>query len=531
MTDNSNLEILTNGGSNLLESLNRELLAGVGLSSQDVALCSTDEARAFLSASDAIEFEALPLALVRGESQLSLHLAVSDSSEKHQRKLRFICGVSVTLTEIPAHILKPAIPKAYFGSEKRLKSYIAPISAGESGEDLLSDQNNIRRSFKAPKGDSARFITALLEFAAARGVSDLHLSPEDKSVVIRMRIDGELCGLENDPYDRSFHDQVISRLKVLSGLDLANRRLPQDGSFRYSFGELTKSARLSTIPTLYGESAVIRLLENKAIPSLNQIGLEPSTYKLVRAALERTEGLIILTGPTGSGKTTTMYSLARELERRSHNVVTVEDPVESPLPGLVQVQVCAEQGLDYPRAIRSVLRHDPDALLIGEMRDSLSASMALDAASTGHLTLSSLHVGSASHAIGRLEVLGVGRDRSIPPLLAILNQRLLKRLCEACKVVDSSYSGSKLGEVYRPVGCQLCAGSGYRGRVLITEALDLREQRAKDACYRTRTVSELLDALPVGANIPWTESLQYQLTRGDISLLQVEKFINAEMLL
>jgi type IV pilus assembly protein PilB len=530
MTDNRNSDLIAGTSPTFVAPLNHEILTKADLSPQDIALSSSDEARAFLAASDAIAFEALPLALVRGGGhQLLLHLAVSDSSELSRRKLRFLCGINVALTQVPSRILKPAIAKAYFGSEQRLKSYIAPIAASESSGARVSDLSTAGGCFKPPKGDAARFITALLEFAAARGVSDLHLSPEAKSVVIRMRIDGDLCGLEKDPYDRSFHDQVITRLKVLSGLDLTNRRLPQDGAFRYSFGDLTKSARLSTLPTLHGESAVIRLLENQDILSLNQIGLEPSTAELIRAALERTEGLILLTGPTGSGKTTTMYSLARELERRSYNVVTVEDPVESPLPGLVQVQVCTEQGLDYPRAIRSVLRHDPDALLIGEMRDSLSASIALDAASTGHLTLSSLHVGSALHAIGRLEVLGVGRERTVPPLLVILNQRLLRKLCDACKIVDQSSAGSKLKEVYTAVGCQLCAGSGYRGRVLITEALDLREQRAKDACFRAKTLGELLDMLPIGASIPWTHSLQHHLTRGDISLLQVERFVGAEM--
>jgi type IV pilus assembly protein PilB len=504
----------------------KEVLAGVGFSSQDLALCSTDEARALLAASDAIASNALPLALVRGQPEPWLHLAVAKLSEDLERRLRFLCGIRVSLTEVPESVLRQAIPRAYFGSEHRLKNYIRPIALRDSDRGSKAEPAKI---FNAPRSDAARFITALLEFAAARGASDLHLSPGAKSVIIRMRIDGELCGLEEDPYAKSFHEQVITRLKVLAGLDLSNRRLPQDGSFRYPFGDVIKSARLSTLPTLHGESAVIRLLENQSVLNLNQLGLEPHTAALVRAALDRTEGLILLTGPTGSGKTTTMYSLAQELELRAYNVVTVEDPVETPLPGIVQVQVCTEQGLDYPRAIRSVLRHDPDALLIGEMRDGLSASIALDAAFTGHLTLSSLHVGSVLHAISRLEVLGVARSRSIPPLLAVVNQRLLQRLCGLCKEIDPTYSGSKLGQVYRAVGCGVCAQSGYRGRVLITEALDLRGQRAKDACYRASTVSELLEELPVGASIPWTESLQYNLTRGEVSLSQVERFVHSEM--
>jgi type IV pilus assembly protein PilB len=529
MRERNDSDYIADPAATTVKPLSRDIKSSGELSARDVALRSSDEARAFLAASDAIAFEALPLELIKEGARVSLAVAVSDSSDISQRKLRFLCGIDVTLTMVPVGILKPAILEAYFGSEQRLKSYIAPIAMGESGGCSTPDVLVTAEKFKPPKGDAARFLNALLEFAAARGVSDLHLSPGPSDVVIRMRIDGELCRLESDPYDRSFHDQVITRLKVLSGLDLTERRLPLDGSFRYSFGDIVKSARLSTLPTIHGESAVIRLLEDQAVVNLNQLGLDPNTAELIRAAIDKTEGLILLTGPTGSGKTTTMYSLVSELERRSYNVVTVEDPVESPLPGIVQVQTRAEQGLDYPRAIRSVLRHDPDALLIGEMRDGLSASMALEAASTGHLTLSSLHVGSAFLVISRLEVLGVGRERSIPPLLAILNQRLVRRLCSVCKERDLSRGGGRFGDVYRSKGCSSCSGSGYRGRVLVTEALDLREQKAKDACYRTKSAFELLAALPNGASIPWTESLRYQLNRGETSLEQVEHFVQSEM--
>jgi general secretion pathway protein E len=183
-----------------------------------------------------------------------------------------------------------------------------------------------------------------------------------------------------------------------------------------------------------------------------------------------------------------------------------------------------------------VLRHDPDSLLIGEMRDGVSAAMALDAATTGHLAVSSLHVGSSLQAIGRLELLGVPRERALPAVAVVINQRLVPKLCANCKQPDdrphpaASTTSATTGRVYRAVGCSECSGSGVRGRVLVTEVLDLQSQRAKDCCYRSKTVAELLDTLPTGVYIGWKESLQHHLMRGDISVRQVEQFIEAEML-
>lgn len=532
------------------EQREHEVAAGSQFTAHDVAMCSSDDARSFLTPRDAIALQALPLALVRSRSQLSLHIAVAEDSDIVRAKLRFLCGVDVVLTAVAAEILKEALPRAYYGSELRLRSYIGRISAarifaepGAVKHAMYQESvGGLRVGGLAPeaKGDAAQFLTAILEFAAVRGASDLHLSPGESSVVIKMRIDGELCSLEGDPYAKSFHEQVISRLKVLAALDVTNRRLPQDGAFRFMVGQMTRSARVSTLPSVHGESAVIRLLDGQSVPEISNLGCEPTTLLVIRSALDRTEGLILLTGPTGSGKTTTMYSVVRELARRGHHVVTVEDPVENPLAGTVQVQVCTEQGLDYPRAIRSVLRHDPDVLLVGEMRDGVSASMALDAASTGHLTVSSLHVGSSLQAIARLEVLGVPRSRSIPAVAIVVNQRLLPRLCLTCREPDNQGAedvASKLGSIggqyrnvlYRAIGCSTCAGTGYLGRVLVTELLDIQSQRAKDACYRATTTAELLETLPAGACIPWSDSLQYHLARGDISLAQLERFVQAEM--
>jgi general secretion pathway protein E len=249
------------------------------------------------------------------------------------------------------------------------------------------------------------------------------------------------------------------------------------------------------------------------VTSIGELGLEPSALYLLREVVNQPEGLVLLTGPTGSGKTTTLYALIHEVERRGRNVVAVEDPVETPIPGIVQVQVNLDVGLDYPRAIRSVLRHDPDVLLIGEIRDGLSGSMAVDVSTTGHLTFSSLHVGSVFDVVRRLEILGVPPARVVPALKLILNQRLLPRLCDEC---DDALRGKET--------CLVCRGTGYAGQVLATEVLDMRDVVVQECFLRGMSGATLAGKLPSGAYIPWTESLQYHVGRGSISISQVEEF-------
>lgn len=511
--------------------LNNNNNSSTHLSAHELALCSSDEARALLSASDALNLKALPLSLTKKNHRPLLIVAASNEEQQLISTLRFLCGVDIRLITVAQEALAQAIPKAYYGSELRLKGYLDKIAPGSEGEKTTLQKNSRELALKIPTatGDAAKFLSAILEFAAARGASDLHLSPGEEKVVVKLRIDGDLCSLEETPYAKSFHEQITSRLKLLAGLDMTNKRLPQDGSLTFNIGDKPLSARVSTLPTVHGESAVIRLLHTTAVPELTALGLTPRAYSLLREAINRTEGLILLSGPTGSGKTTTLYSLLNELARRGKSIVTVEDPVETPLRDIVQVQLSSEQGLDFPRAIRSVLRHDPDVLMLGEMRDPVSASMALDAASTGHLTLSSLHVGSSLQAVDRLEILGVPRSRTVPPLAVVINQRLIPKLCRGCKELDTTSDRTAALGFYRARGCPACSGSGYRGRVLVTEALDLQSARAKEPFYRTASILELLEALPNGVLSPWTLCLEDLLNRGEISLEQIERFVSEEL--
>jgi general secretion pathway protein E len=244
----------------------------------------------------------------------------------------------------------------------------------------------------------------------------------------------------------------------------------------------------------------------------------------LKGALLLGHGAILLTGPTGSGKSTTLYASLLELERRGRNVVTVEDPVEIPLPGITQVQVSPDCGLDYPTAIRSVLRHDPDALLIGEVRDSLSAKIAMEAAMTGHLTLTTIHTSGVLTVIERLTDLGVERHRCIDAISLVMSQRLLPRLCTRCRVHDLDATRRFGTALWRQVGCAACDYSGFDGRVVVCESLLMSDRRVKDRVSNQLTVDEVASLV-----IPWTHSLQYHLTRGSITAKQFQDFIDCEV--
>lgn len=493
-------------------------------SANDLALCSTAEARECLPFESASKMRALPLALVRSSKGETLFCAAASDSKDDIDALTFIAGRTVSLSRAPPELIDEAIIRAYLGEDKRVRERIAGLSRA-----LAATANQALSAIPKATGDAAVFLNTLLEFAVARGASDLHLTPSKGGAFIRLRIDGELLCQDEQLYPLPLHEQIVGRLKVLAGLDIACKRLPQDGSFTFQVGATTKSVRISTLPAVDGESVVLRLLYSRKLPQLSTLGIEPVTLGLIRQAIAKSSGMVLLTGPTGSGKTTTMYALALELQGRGRNVVGVEDPVEAPIPGMVQVQVREAQGLDYPRAIRSVLRHDPDVVLIGEMRDPLSAKIALTAACTGHLTVSSLHMGSALQAIERLRSFDISARQSAEGISLVLNQRLLRRLCERCRVLDEGASRGIRHEVFTARGCPSCGGQGYDGRVLVTECLDLQAPEVKAIYASADSLHEALSSLPSAAFIPWTYSLQYNLTMGAISPSQVDSFIDEEM--
>lgn len=495
-------------------------------SAQDLAVCSSSEARALLPYESAVKLGVLPISVTLDREGGRLHCAVVQDGPELRRAIQFLTEKEPVLTAVSQDILQGALARAYLGSGERVVSDIRRLTV-PGGNTVDVTKTDIPK----PQGDAAKFLSNVLEFAVARGASDLHLCPSPQGAFIKIRVDGDLLSYDEEHYPRGFHEHVVSRLKVLAGLDIACKKLPQDGACSMTIGASTRSVRLSTLPTVDGESVVVRFLYATRLPQFSLLGLEPVAMSLVKGAISRTHGVVLLTGPTGSGKTTTMYSLALNLQNQGRNVVSVEDPVEAPIPGMVQVQVHEQQGLDFPRAIRSILRHDPDVILIGEMRDGTSARIALSAAVTGHLTISSLHMGSALQALERLYSFDISARESAQALSLILNQRLVPRLCYRCKVIDKEGSHRFKKTIYAPAGCVACGHTGYDGRVLLSEVLDLQSREVKDVYSKTRSAYEALTTLPPSAFVPWTISLEHHLARGDLSVNQVQTFVDEEMCL
>lgn len=322
-----------------------------------------------------------------------------------------------------------------------------------------------------------RLVSHILTTAVRRGASDVHIRPGEGDVELVFRIDGVLVPIRT--FSQSLLTMVVGRIKILGGMDITERRLPQDGQARVGVNGRMVDLRISTIPTIHGESVVIRLLNTSvAMKSIGDLGLSPQDAARLADACERNQGMILVTGPTGSGKSTTLYAALNTILHRNVNIITVENPVEYHIPGVEQVPINAEVGLTFSRVLRNILRHDPDVIMVGEIRDHETAKIAVESALTGHLMLSTLHTNSAAATIARLLEMDVEAYLIRATLLCILSQRLVRLICPDCKApepVDPSLRESMgLGpdEVfYAGKGCQACNGTGARGRRMTYELL------------------------------------------------------------
>lgn len=311
------------------------------------------------------------------------------------------------------------------------------------------------------------------------GASDIHLEPGKNHIDLRYRVDGVLHA-EPAPSTEDY-PAIISRIKILSSLDIAERRLPQDGRIRLRLSGREVDIRVSTLPTAHGEDVVLRLLDQKQQSlSLEATGMSAHTINLYKRNLARSTGLILVTGPTGSGKSTTLYSGLAQLIDGKRKIITVEDPVEYELPGISQIQINEPAGLTFAAVLRSILRHDPDTIFIGEIRDKETAEIAVQASLTGHLVLSTIHTNSAAGAIGRFLDMGVADYLLASSLVAISAQRLVRRLCDVCKqaihadpATSERFGISPSETIYRAEGCQKCSKTGYQGRLAIAELLEI----------------------------------------------------------
>ncbi|NEX94885.1 GspE/PulE family protein [Caulobacter sp. 17J65-9] len=383
------------------------------------------------------------------------------------------------------------------------------------------------------------FVNAMLAEAIARRASDVHVEPFEDRTLVRLRVDGVLTEWRAAP--RALFDAVASRVKLLSGMDIAERRLPQDGrqSIRVGGGEY--DVRVSALPTTWGESIVLRFLgKTRDLPTLDELGVAADHARLLTQMIERPGGIVLVAGPTGSGKTTTCYRLITHLNDGVRKIVTVEDPVELDCAGVLQMHVRADIGLGFAAGLRSILRQDPDVIMVGEIRDAETARIAVQAALTGHLVISTLHTGSALGAVSRLLDLGVEEYLLAEVLRGLVGQRLLRRLCNACASphageAEETHARAWLPEALlseparwrEPVGCAACGHAGFRGRIGVFEVAEV--DAALQAAVRRRASEAELEALarPRGFRTLREDAL-VKARRGETALSEALRVVGAE---
>src|SRR4051794_19849596 len=360
--------------------------------------------------------------------------------------------------------------------------------------DVADEDDNDLTKVKEIVDDApiVKFVNLLITQAIADRASDIHIEPEERDLRVRFRIDGVLHEMMRSP--KSIQAGVISRLKIMSDLDIAERRIPQDGRLSVQANGRKVDLRVATLPTVWGEKIVMRILDNStAMLKLADLGFSEANYSRWEESFVKPYGMLLVTGPTGSGKSTTLYSTLNIVNKPEVNVITVEDPVEYRLAGINQVQANPKAGLTFARALRSILRSDPDIVLLGEIRDHETAQIAIEAALTGHLVLSTLHTNDAPSAVTRLTEMGIEPFLVGSALDCIVAQRLARRLCSKCKEPYTPtpeemhaarfpwIEGEALPELMRPVGCVTCSKTGYRGRLALHEVMRVTEDIERHA--------------------------------------------------
>ena len=359
--------------------------------------------------------------------------------------------------------------------ERLCQSDVTSDATSDGGDDVASIEDIDRLRDLVSDAPAIRAVNRLIAEAVDARASDIHLEPTDDSLVVRFRIDGMLREMHRLP--QAIRNAVIARIKVVAGLDIAERRLPQDGRMRLAVRGHEIDLRVATAASIHGESAVLRILDrSKLALDFVTLGFDDALAQGLRAAIHRPHGIVLVTGPTGSGKTTTLYAALAELNGVERKLLTVEDPIEYRLPGVVQTQVQPGIGLTFASALRSFLRQDPDVIMVGEIRDTETAEIAVQAALTGHMILSTLHTNTAAGAVGRLIDMKVEPFLLASVLAGVLAQRLVRRLCDDCrtpyvpdKTTRHDLELPKKAEFFHPVGCASCNGTGYRGRLALFE--------------------------------------------------------------
>ncbi len=380
--------------------------------------------------------------------------------------------------------IQAAINAAYQQRKGETESIVASLDREElitlevgdaNGEDLLDSSG---------QPPVIKLVNSMLFEAIKNRASDVHIQPQEKSLLVRQRIDGVLFDALTVPKD--FQEEILTRIKVLGKMDIAEKRLPQDGRATVQVGDRTIDLRIASLPTSFGERIVVRFLDKSArLYSLQELGMESSTLSTFQQLIRREHGLILVTGPTGSGKSTTLYAALQEIDSKDLNVLTLEDPIEYQLDGISQTQINHKKGMTFAKGLRNVLRQDPDIIMVGEIRDRETAEMAIQSALTGHLVLSTLHTNDSASAVSRLLDLGIEPFLVASSLVTVVAQRLVRRLCPQC--------GRTSTLTKTPRGCDRCRQTGYSGRIGLFELMVVNDV-IKQLIQQRANASEIRDA-------------------------------------
>ena len=438
-----------------------------------------------------------------------LYVVVSDPTDiALAERLERLSGMRIELMVASDRSIASALKRSE-GTDQVLKGVsqdfrLAIVKEGEEGKEQIVALDEIGDGADSPV---VKLINTVLLAAIQKNASDVHIEIYEKGLVLKYRIDGVLYPA-TEVLDRRHHSSLISRLKVMAELDIAEKRVPQDGRFRLRFGGRDIDFRISVMPSVFGEDVVIRILDKSSVAddmrnlSLENLGIGGDVLKRLRKCVHEPYGMVLITGPTGSGKTTTLYAALTELNLGEEKIITIEDPVEYQLEGVVQIAVNEKKGLSFARGLRSILRHDPDKIMVGEIRDSETAQIAVQSALTGHLVFTTVHANNSVDVIGRLTHMGLDLYNFVAALNCVMAQRLVRIICSECKrqvEVDDEllersgidvrqYFGHKW---YAGEGCGHCNGTGFRGRRAITELLVLTP-RIRQMIVDRRPAEELL---------------------------------------
>jgi type IV-A pilus assembly ATPase PilB len=477
MTTHSVIDALVHEGFISQEDIARTLAAQNGMEFVDLAHMNVPpEVLARIPAEDAKRYHVVPLS----ERDGALLVAIGDPMDmqtmddltyKLQREVEFVCA---TPDAIRKNLIK------YYGSAEEATSDLMRQMGidGDFGSDLMVEAGG--EGGQENDAPIIKMVSLLLVEAYNSRASDIHLEPLEAKFRVRFRIDGVLQEMQSPP--KKLHSAIVSRIKIMTGsMSIAEKRIPQDGRIQIKLGQKSIDLRVSTIPTVHGESVVMRILDKTSLLlGLPDLGFLSDDQAKFEKQINLPDGIILVTGPTGSGKTTTLYGCLNYMNKPDRKLITVEDPVEYQMSGINQVPVNADIGMTFPAALRSILRQAPNIIMIGEIRDLETASIATNASLTGHLVLSTLHTNDAPSAVARLVDIGIKPFLVSSSVRAILAQRLVRRLCPKCKIPAelSEYEMNVLrieagqlseAHVMRPVGCELCRGKGYKGRMGIFE--------------------------------------------------------------